>query len=253
LRAPVSAACFGQAMTRRRAAASIGAGFGLVLLAACGSGKPWHALDVSGSSPPLALTMTRASDGREVTAADYRRQVVMLYFGYTFCPDICPTTLANVAAILDQLGHRAKHVRVLFVTVDPDRDTAPVLTAYVKNFAPQIDGLRGTPDQLAALARRYRIAYSVTPESGDHPYEVTHSSAIYVFDASGAARLLISSLGTAEPDIRGPVADLKRLVAETAPQGLFDRLRRWFSRVASVAGGTAHREARRDRAAIREA
>ncbi len=222
------AASLGPAMTRRRAAAWLGAGLGLVLLAACGSGEPWHALDVSDSSPPLALTMTRASDGREVTAADYRGKVVMLYFGYTFCPDICPTTLANMAAILDQLRHRAKPVRVLFVTVDPERDTAPVLAAYVKNFAPQIEGLRGTPDQLAALARRYRVAYSVTPGTSDHPYEVTHSSAIYVFDASGAARLLVSSLSSAQPDIAGTVADLRRLVEETAPQGLFDRLRRWL-------------------------
>ncbi len=151
----------------------------------------------------------------------------MLYFGYTFCPDICPTTLANVAEILNQLGPEAEHVRVLFVTVDPDRDTAPVLAAYVKNFAPQIEGLRGTPDQLEALARRYRIAYSVTPETKDHPYEVTHSSAIYVFDASGAARLLVSSLGTAEPDVAGTAADLKQLVEEANPPGWFARLRQW--------------------------
>jgi protein SCO1 len=79
--------------TRRRAAGWIGAGAGLVLLAGCGPSDRWHALDVSGSSPPLALTMTRTSDGQQVTAADYRGRVVMLYFGYTFCPDICPTTL----------------------------------------------------------------------------------------------------------------------------------------------------------------
>jgi protein SCO1/2 len=215
-------------MPGRRVAGWIGAGIGLALLAGCGSGDQWHAFDVSGSSPPLAFTMTRASDGREVSAADYRGRVVMLYFGYTFCPDICPTTLANIAEILNRLGPEAEHVRVLFVTVDPDRDTAPVLAAYVKNFAPQIEGLRGTPDQLAALARRYRIAYSVTPETKDHPYEVTHSSAIYVFDASGAARLLVSSLGTAEPDVRGTAADLKRLVEEANPRGWFARLQQWL-------------------------
>jgi protein SCO1 len=114
------------------------------------------------------------------------------------------------------------------VTVDPDRDTAPVLAAYVKNFAPQIEGLRGTPDQLAAVAWRYRIAYSVTPETADHPYEVTHSSAIYIFDASGAARLLASALGSPSPDLASTVADLKRPVDETNPPGLLDRLRRWL-------------------------
>jgi protein SCO1/2 len=215
-------------MLWRRVAGWIGAGIGLALLAGCGSSEPWHAIGVSGSSPPLALTMTRASDGRQVSAADYRGRVVMLYFGYTFCPDICPTTLANIAEILNQLGAEAEHVRVLFVTVDPDRDTAPVLAAYVKNFAPQIEGLRGTPDQLEALARRYRIAYSVTPETKDHPYEVTHSSAIYVFDASGAARLLVSSLGAAEPDVAGTAADLKRLVEEANPPGWLARLQQWL-------------------------
>jgi protein SCO1 len=215
-------------MLWRRAAGWIGAGIGLALLAGCGSSEPWHAIDVSGSSPPLALTMTRASDGRQVSAADYRGRVVMLYFGYTFCPDICPTTLANIAEILNQLGAEAEHVRVLFVTVDPDRDTAPVLAVYVRNFAPQIEGLRGNPDQLEALARRYRIAYSVTPETKDHPYEVTHSSAIYVFDASGAARLLVSSLGTAEPDVAGTAADLERLVEQANPPGWLARLQQWL-------------------------
>ena len=215
-------------MLGRRVAGRIGAGIALALLAGCGRGDRWHAFDVSGSSPPLALTMTRASDGQQVSAADYRGRVVMLYFGYTFCPDICPTTLANIAEILNRLGPEAEHVRVLFVTVDPDRDTAPVLAAYVKNFAPQIEGLRGTPDQLEALARRYRIAYSVTPETKDHPYEVTHSSAIYVFDASGAARLLVSSLGTAEPDVAGTAADLKQLVEEEPPPGWFARLQQWL-------------------------
>ncbi len=222
------AAALGPPMTRRHVAGRIAAAIPLVLLAGCGGSDRWHALDVSGSSPPLALTMTRAADGRQVTAADYRGQVVMLYFGYTFCPDICPTTLANLAEILNQLGPLAQQVRVLFVTVDPDRDSASVLAAYVKTFAPQIEGLRGTPDQLAALARRYRIAYSVTPASADHPYEVTHSSAIYIFDASGAARLLASSLGSAQPDLAGTVADLKRLVEEAHPPGLLDRLRRWL-------------------------
>ena len=95
---------FEQPRPARRRVAWIGAG--LVLLAACGSSEPWHALDVTDSSPALALTMTRASDGRPVTAADYRGQVVMLYFGYTFCPDVCPMTLANVVQILDAAGSR---------------------------------------------------------------------------------------------------------------------------------------------------
>lgn len=213
-------------MTRRRAVGLLGAGLGLALLGGCDDEAKWHAIDVSGSSPPLAFTMERASDGKQVTAADYRGQIVLLYFGYTFCPDVCPTTLANLADTLSRIKADAQHVSVLFVTVDPNRDTAPVLATYVKNFAPEMDGLRGTPDQLAALARRYRIVYSVTPETKDHPYEVTHSSAVYVFDATGAARLLVPSLASTTPDIAGTADDLQRLVEATHPPGLLTRLLR---------------------------
>ncbi len=211
----------------RRAFVIAALGIVLALLAGCNDDSAgWHSTDVSGSAAPLQFTMARAGDGKPVTAADYRGQVVLLYFGYTFCPDICPTALTNISAILRQMGPDARHVRVLFVTVDPDRDTPPVLAAYVKNFAPQIDGLRGTPDQLARLARRYRVVYSVTPASKGHPYEVTHSSAIYVFDASGAARLLVAPLVAGTPDIAGTVDDLKRLVEEKSRSGLLGRLRR---------------------------
>jgi protein SCO1 len=198
----------------------IGAGAGLGLLTGCDRGEPWHGIDVSASSPPLDFTMTRTSDANTVTAADYRGRIVLLYFGYTFCPDVCPTTLANIAQILRRLGAQADRVRVLFVTVDPNRDTPAVLTQYVRNFAPQIEGLRGTPDQLARLARRYRIVFSVSPATKDHPYEVTHSSAVYVFDATGAARLLVTSLASGSPDIVGTTADLAQLIAELPPQGI---------------------------------
>jgi protein SCO1/2 len=187
-----------------------------------------HALDVSASSPSLAFTMTRATDGKQVTQVDYRGRVVLLYLGYTFCPDVCPTTLSNIADALKQLGPEASAVRVLFVTVDPGRDTLPVLAQYAANFAPEVESLRGTPDQLAALARRYRLVYSVTPGTREHPYEVTHSSAIYVFDRSGAARLLVSSLGSATPDIEGLTADLRRLIEEPGQPGFLARLQRWL-------------------------
>jgi protein SCO1/2 len=210
-------------LTRRRLGL-IAAIAGLGLLGGCGDGARWHAMDVSGSSPPLEFAMTRSSDGKPVTEADYRGDIVLLYFGYTFCPDICPTTLANLDDILGRLGSAAEHIRVLFVTVDPDRDTPPVLAAYVKNFGPQMVGLRGTPDQLAALARRYRIVYSVRPATADHPYEVTHSSAIYVFDRTGAARLLVPSLASSTPDIAGTTADLRRLVDHPSRPGFWARL-----------------------------
>lgn len=210
-------------LTRRRIFSLIGAGASTLLLGGCGQSK-WHSIDVSGSSLPLQFTMTRASDGKTVTQADYRGRIVLLYLGYTNCPDVCPTTLANVAEILKRLGPEADHLRMLFVTVDPNRDTRPILAQYVKNFAPQIEGLRGTSDQIAALARRYRLLESVTLATADHPYEVTHSSAIYVFDGTGAARLLIPSLATTQPDIAGTTADLRRLVEEKFPPSLLTRL-----------------------------
>ena len=178
----------------------------------------WHNFDVTGTSPPLDMTMTRVNDGKQVTQADYKGRVVLLYFGYTYCPDVCPTTLTNVTDVLDKLGPLAQRVRVLFVTVDPNRDTSEVLKEYVTAFGPQFDGLRGSSNALADLARRYRIAYSVTSETKDHPYEVTHSSAIYIFDTTGAARLLVPSMGSQTPDIDGTASDLRRLInGEGAP------------------------------------
>jgi protein SCO1 len=216
-----------RAMTRRLGTV-LAACLALVLLAGCGNGSTWHAVDVTGSLPPLSFTMTRSEDGKQVTQADYRGETVLLYFGYTNCPDVCPTTLSEVHDILARLGPDAQHVRMLFVTVDPNRDTTPVLAAYVKNFGTEIDGLRGTPDELAALARRYRVEYSVTPASGNHPYDVTHSSAIFVFDGSGAARLIVASLSSTTPDVPGTTADLKRLVDEDHPPGLLARLEQWI-------------------------
>lgn len=170
--------------------------------------------------------MTDAASGKRVTAADFRGKVVLLYFGYTRCPDFCPTTLANIAHALRNLGRSADRVRVLFVTVDPNRDSLATLKRYAALFAPQVVGLRGTPDQLAALARRYRIAYSVTPASANHAYEVSHSSIVYVFDQDGQARLLVGSMATANPDIAGATADLRRLIAQGRPPGLWARIMR---------------------------
>lgn len=191
----------------------LGAVLVLALLAgACRRDPSWHSTDVSGVYPPLELTMTRAADGSKVTAGDFHGKVVMLYFGFSHCADVCPVTLANVERVLGKLGPTAERVRVLFVTVDPDRDTPSVLAGYVRQFGPEMVGLRGDADELTALARRYRVGYSVTPKGPGQPYVVTHGSGIYVFDTSGNARLLVSSLSGARPDVDGVAADLTRLV-----------------------------------------
>jgi protein SCO1 len=176
-----------------------------VLIAGCARQQGWHATDITGVMPALEFRMTRARDGVPVTAADYRGRVTILYFGYTNCPDVCPTTLANLSDMLGRLGPERSQVRVLFVTVDPNRDNLAILKQYAAAFAPEIDGLSGSADALASLARRYRVAYSVT---AGPPYEVMHTSSVFFFDRDGNARLVT----LATDDIAGLAQDLKRLL-----------------------------------------
>jgi protein SCO1 len=199
----------------RRAVIAAGA------FAFCAAATPawaWNSTEISGALPALDFRMTRASDGKEVSAAEFKGKVVLLYFGYTFCPDVCPATLLNITNMLKSVGKQADDVRVLFVTVDPNRDTLPVLAQYTAAFAPQVVGLRGTPDQLATLAKRYRVSYSVEPKSGGHGYNVTHSSAVYVFDRQGKARLVFTSLSLPNAPTAPALADLRELVTN-GPQG----------------------------------
>lgn len=178
-------------------------------LAACGGGdKPWHATDITGAMPKLQFRMQRANDAAIVSEQNYRGRVVILYFGYTHCPDVCPATLANLSAVLDKLDTQAYDVAVLFVTVDPDRDTQPVLAKYVHGFARQVEGLSGPPNGLLALTRRYRVLSRVTKDSPGHPYTVMHSNSVFFFDRAGSARLVTTSTD----DIAGITEDVKRLL-----------------------------------------
>lgn len=199
------------AVSRRFVVAALAAG----ALAGChASSQPWHGTDVSGSTPDLSFNLIRATDGKAVTQADYRGKIVLIYFGYTYCPDVCPMTLSHLAQALQKVKGAADDVRVLFVTVDPARDDLKTLKDYAANFGPEFVGMRGTPDELATLAKRYRIAYSVHPDPDPTKYVVTHSSAIYAFDRGGKARLLIDGLSTQAPDITGTAEDIGRLVQE---------------------------------------
>jgi protein SCO1/2 len=181
-------------------------------LASCRHDLSPQDVSVAGIVPALALSMNDVTTGKAVTAADFRGHVTLLYFGYTNCPDVCPATLYNVDKILRRLGGDGAGIKFLFVTVDPDRDSPASLAQYAALFGPQIDGLRGTPDELFDLARRYRVVFSVTKPSGAAPYEVTHSAAIYVFDAAGQAQFLISGLDAPNPDIAGITGDLRDVV-----------------------------------------
>jgi protein SCO1/2 len=192
-------------MIRKAATLSVLTG----LLAACaGSGPPYALANVAGLVEPLEFHLTDQS-GRPVTAADYRNEVVLLYFGYTDCPDQCPTTLTTLADALRTLGPRAAQVRVLFVSVDPRRDTTEVLKRYVSHFGPQFVGLRGDQAELTELSKRYRISYHYEAPDEYGNYEVDHSSAVFVFGRHGRARLL----GEADNTAQQYASDLSRLLA----------------------------------------
>ncbi len=162
-------------------------------------------VSIAGLVPNLALNMTEAQTGKPVTEADFAGKLTLLYFGYTNCPDVCPATLYNLDRIFKTLGDQARQIQVLFVTVDPDRDTLPTLAQYTGLFGNNVLGLRGTADELYALARRYRVVFTVvkTPR-----YEVTHSAAVFVFNAKGAPQFIITGLDTDKPDLKGIAADL---------------------------------------------
>jgi protein SCO1/2 len=197
LAAVMDAPCYLPVMSRTAFSALLAIASITLALSGCGPATRADATDVAGVMPPLAFSMTRANDDATVRATDYRGKIVLLYFGYTHCPDECPTTLSNITAALLQLGAAAQDVRVLFVSVDPARDTIPVLGQYVHAFAPQIDGLRGSDNATAVLARRYRVLYAVTPASPGHAYDVMHSDSVFLFDKTGRARFVLTSTDNA--------------------------------------------------------
>jgi protein SCO1/2 len=174
------------------------------MLALLGCSKPgWHMTDISGGMPKLDFHMT--AGGKSVAGPDFRGKVVALYLGYSHCPDVCPATLANLTEMLGKVG--SPDVRVLFVTVDPDRDTDAVMADYAKAFSPQVVGLRGSPNALADLARAYRVAYEV--KKGP-PYEVFHSNAVFFFDRDGRARLVTTDTS----DATAMAEDVTRLLRQ---------------------------------------
>jgi len=163
----------------------------LALLAACGSGAPsFKGSDVTGSAFGRDFKLTDA-DGATRTLADYRGKAVVMFFGYTQCPDVCPTTLAALAEAMKALGPAADRVQVLFVTVDPERDTAELLKAYVPAFDPRFVGLRGDAKATEAVAKEFRIVYQKVPGATPTTYTVDHSAGTFLFDPQGRLRVYI--------------------------------------------------------------
>jgi protein SCO1/2 len=180
----------------------------LVLAACSGPAVNWQLNDIAGHLPDLSFQLT-SDRGSTVTAADFRGKVNLLYFGYTHCPDVCPLTLTHLHVVLQRLGAEADGVHVLFVSVDPARDTPSLLHQYVTAFDPRVTGLTGTQAQITALAKRYRVAFNRDAAQADGSYDVSHSSGIYVFDRDGRARLLATSADS----IDAIVHDLHLLLA----------------------------------------
>lgn len=152
-------------------------------------------------------------DGRTRTLADFRGQAVILSFGYTACPDVCPTTLARLAATLQALGPAAERVQVLFVTLDPDRDSPQRLKEFVPWFHPSFLGLRGDAGQTRRVTEEFRVFSTRREVAGELGYVLDHSSGVYVFDPAGRLRLYVKDSASVD-DL---VADLRRLLAANAP------------------------------------
>lgn len=172
--------------------------------------ETWQLTNVTGHLPDLDFTLT-GDDGRAVNGASFKGRTSLVYFGYTHCPDVCPETMGRLMQVLGKLGPDAQKVRILFVTVDPARDTAQALHDYVGAFDPKhAEGLTGTDRQIESLAKRYRVAYQMEKRDPHGNYEVTHSSAVYVFDSQGHARLLATDHDT--PD--AIAEDLRRIIED---------------------------------------
>jgi protein SCO1/2 len=162
-------------------------------LVACGAGGPeFQASDVTGSSFGRDFEL-KDPQGRTRTLADFRGKAVVLFFGYTQCPDVCPTTLAALGEAMRRLGPDADRVQVLFVTVDPERDTPALLAQYVPSFDRRFLGLYGDAEATARTAKEFKVIYQKAPGKAPGSYTMDHSAGTYVFDPQGRLRLYVSN------------------------------------------------------------
>lgn len=177
-----------------------------IALVGC-TGQDWRTTDISTVMPPLNFKLVN-ENGKTVTEEDYSGKATLLFFGYTHCPDVCPTTLARLMSIIKQLdkGLRDK-IQVIFVSVDPARDTPETLNAYTGAFGPEFIGMTGDKAELDDVTNRYRITYSYDEPDENGNYNVSHSSAVFAFDSQGnPAFMAIQSDPTS--DIKADVISL---------------------------------------------
>ena len=200
-------------VSRRRV---VSASLSALALAACDrlggapKGPSFHSTDISGAEFARRLELPDV-DGRPRTLADWKGKVTVVFFGYTQCPDVCPTTMAELSRIRKSLGSEGDRVESVFVTIDPERDTPELLKTYVGNFGPGFTALRGSPEQTAAAAKEFKVFYAKVPGRTEGSYTMDHSAASFVFDTNGRVRLYVPYGG----DTKNFAADLKQLLVAT--------------------------------------
>ncbi len=190
----------------------------LLPLAACDrAGGPaatsatFKAVDITGADYARELKLPDA-DGRLRDLAEFKGRVTVVFFGFAQCPDVCPTTLLELAEVRKRLGADGERVQGIFVTIDPERDTPEVLKAYVDNYGAGFVALRGTPDETRAVAKHFKVFFSKVPGKTEGSYTMDHTAGSYVFDTQGRIRLF-TRYGTGTEAL---VHDLKILLAEDA-------------------------------------
>jgi protein SCO1/2 len=182
------------------------------LLAACDKPGPpaanFHGADITGAEYARTLALPD-QNGQPRTLADFKGKVTVVFFGYTQCPDACPTTMAELAQVKKLLGQDGERLQGVFVTVDPERDTPQALKSYMTNFDPSFVALRGTLEQTAAAAKEFKVFYAKVHGKAADSYSMDHSAGSYVFDTQGRIRLF-ERYGSGADAL---VADIKALLA----------------------------------------
>ena len=186
----------------------------VLALAACDrpgspSAASFKAIDITGAEYARELSLTDA-EGQPRKLTDFKGKVTVVFFGFTQCPDVCPSTMAELAAVKKMLGVDGARVQGVFVTLDPERDTAQILKAYVGAFDPGFVALRGTPEQTKAVAKEFKVFFAKVPGRAEGSYSLDHTAGSYVFDASGRVRLF-TRYGTGAEAL---AHDLKLLLAQ---------------------------------------
>ena len=174
-----------------------------------GGPSPFKGIDITGADYAQTLSLPDA-DGRMRTLVDFKGKVTVVFFGYTQCPDVCPTTMAELAAVRQSLGAQGADVQGVFVTLDPERDTPEVLKAYVGNFSPDFVALRGDPAQTLAAAKGFKVYFAKVPGATPQSYTLDHTAGSYIFDRQGRVRLF-TRYGTGADAL---AHDLKILLAQ---------------------------------------